>query len=36
MNICPKCQCEMEQADYLETEEGFVSTLVCMNEECSE
>jgi hypothetical protein len=35
-NKCPKCQCEMVQADYLETEDGFTSALVCMNEDCTE
>jgi hypothetical protein len=28
---CPHCSAPMEWADYLETEEGFVSDFICMN-----
>lgn len=33
---CPTCNKEMEMADYLETEDGLVSDLICMNDDCSD
>lgn len=34
MSKCPICGQEMENADYLEAEDGFESQELCMNEEC--
>jgi hypothetical protein len=36
MKNCPHCNEPMEKADYLETEDDFVSDYICMNEDCKQ